>query len=75
MLTAGDKSNWDSRPFEAKYAGFDPACEEPINVGERVLYVGSVLVHEACAASYDPTRTAGQRPTKFQGTTLEDMGF
>lgn len=63
----------DSRPFAAKYPGQCAAdCGEPIQVGEQIMYVSNVVVHEACATS----APAGQRTaTKFQGTSLEEMGF
>jgi hypothetical protein len=73
MLTSGDSQLFDSRAFEARYAGRDPACGEPIEVGERVMYVGTVLVHEACAAEAPAGHS--EKPTKFQGTSLDAMGY
>lgn len=75
MLTSGDARDFDSRPFEAKYPGKDPACGEPILVGERVMFVGTVLVHEACAAEAPTGGTTEAKPTRFQGTSLEEMGY
>jgi hypothetical protein len=73
MLTGGDAQGFDSKAFEARFPGRDPACGERIEVGDRVMYVGTVLVHEACAA--DAPAGQSDKPTKFEGTTLEDMGY
>lgn len=74
MLTGGDAQFFDSKGFEAKYPGVCGAeCGDGIAPGDQVLYVGTVLVHEWCSHS----APAGQKdkPTKFEGTTLEDMGY
>ncbi len=64
----------DSKPFEAKYAGYCNAqCEERIEPGQRVMYVGTVLVHEDCAKYTNPG--AYDKATKFQGTSLDEMGY
>ena len=55
--------------FEAKYAGRCGNCLERIAIGDRVHYVDDALSHVDCDAEPEP------RPTKFQGSSLEDMGF
>lgn len=74
-MTVGDSQGWDSRAFEARYPGTCMAeCEDPIEPGQRVMYVGTVVVHEACATSA-PAGSPDPENTKFKGTTLEEMGF
>lgn len=34
-----------SRPFAAKYAGRCGWCNEPITVGDRVVYIDDELIH------------------------------
>lgn len=75
MNTAGDAQLFDSKAFEAKYKGVCLAeCGDPILPGERIMYVGTVTVHEACAQDA-PVAGADEKPTKFQGTSLDEMGY
>lgn len=71
MNTLGDVND-NSGVFIAKYKGTCAAeCGEPILPGEAVKYVGTVLIHNAC----DQALPAQAKPTKFQGTSLEQMGY
>jgi hypothetical protein len=60
--------------FEARYPGrCNAECGEPIEVGDLAQYDPENpdrIVHERCAGK--PNHTKG---TKYQGTSLEDMGF
>lgn len=57
--------------WEAKYGGRCSACNEAIEVGDMLKWVDGQAVHEWHSVSDLPYKTE----TKFQGTTLEDMGF
>jgi len=55
--------------FEAKYGGICVNCDERIIPGEMIRpALGDGFVHDRCP-------DAEPKPTKFQGTTLEDMGY
>lgn len=56
--------------FTAKYGGLCQSCPEPIRPGDEIRgAVGDGFVHAECPEDVEP------KPTKFQGTSLEDMGY
>jgi len=56
--------------FEAQYRGECDACDEPINVGDLIRRNDlGCYVHAEC-----PEATP-EKPTKFQGTSVADMGY
>lgn len=57
-------------PFLAKYAG-RCAAGDSIEPGDELEYVDDVLVHVGCK----PREDTDDKPSKFQGTSLEEMGY
>lgn len=55
----------------AKFRGTCTECQEPIDIDEMIEQrQGSWdWVHVTCQVATE------EKPTKFQGTTLEDMGY
>jgi hypothetical protein len=56
--------------FEAQYNGSCAGCDGRIAIGDRVTYTtDGGVVHENC-----PDQLF-ESDTKFQGTTLDEMGY
>lgn len=56
--------------FVARYPGKCSNCFRPIEAGQEVAYVDDELVHvQVCEAATEA------KPTKFQGTSLDEMGY
>jgi hypothetical protein len=53
----------------AEYAGWCLECEEAIEPGEQIRTDDGEWVHVKCPPA------PSKKPTKFQGTSLEAMGF
>lgn len=61
-----------SRPdpgFEAQFPGDCVECDEPYDRGDRIAGSNGDYRHVECPEAHPV------RPTKFQGTSLEEMGF
>lgn len=54
----------------AKFRGTCPECDEPIDIDEMIEQRQPSLdwVHVTCEVTEE-------KPTRFQGTSLEDMGY
>jgi hypothetical protein len=65
--------------FEARYRSTCPDCQGPIVPGEMIRSVGpGQFVHDLCPDDPDPvvsTRGSSRRPTPFQGTSTDPMGY
>lgn len=69
--------------FEARYPGqCNAECGEPIEVGELCMYdpgEADKVIHERCALGLDFRRglnaKSAEKPHKFEGTTLDEMGY
>jgi hypothetical protein len=65
-------------PFPAKYAGVCADCGGFFDAGEMIIMdlsndgESKRYVHAVEGDHLDPAKL---KPTKFEGTTLEDMGF
>jgi hypothetical protein len=60
--------------FPARYPGVCTECDEPIKVGDQIITRGNGgnlpdYRHAICPEAVP------EKPTRFQGTTLEDMGL
>ena len=56
--------------LDARFQGWCDDCDQRIEIGELIHTGGSgKFVHVECPDA------AAEKPTKFQGTTLEEMGF
>lgn len=56
--------------FVAQFRGRCVECDQVIEVGERIgAITGGGYAHVVCPDEPD------ERPTRFQGTTLDEMGF
>jgi hypothetical protein len=69
-----------SRGFVAQFLGRCTECEEIIEVGDLILgAAGSGYQHIECVELDDdeesPVPEPEEKPTKFQGTSLDEMGF
>lgn len=59
-----------TRGFAARFQGWCDDCDQRIEVDEQITGAGTgKFVHVDCP------ETAPEKPTRFQGTTLEEMGF
>jgi hypothetical protein len=57
-------------PFLAKYSGQCSDCGEPIEVGEEIQPTGpNRYEHVSCPENIE------QKPSQFEGTTTEEMGY
>lgn len=56
--------------FPARFQSRCSECGESIEVDDRIVYVIDGGYRHAVCPEIMP-----EKPTKFQGTTLEDMGF
>ncbi len=56
--------------FAARFAGECPECGGRIELGDQLVFVEELgYAHEACPDALP------EKSTKFQGTSLEEMGF
>jgi hypothetical protein len=56
--------------FTARFPGTCDACGERIHVGEQIRSTGErTYEHVFCPEFPDP------KPSRFEGATLDDMGF
>lgn len=56
--------------FPAQFAGHCPECGERIEIGDLLIRAPEDGYQHAVCPEATP-----EKPTKFQGTTLESMGF
>lgn len=66
--------------FDAQFVGQCSECEYVIEIGDRIVGAPGVgYQHVDCADLVDdgesPAPEPKEKPTKFQGTSLEEMGF
>lgn len=66
--------------FEAQYPGECTECEHTIEVGDRIVGAPGVgYQHVECADLVDdeesPASEPREKPTRFQGSSLDEMGF
>lgn len=59
--------------FEARYRGECDECGQPIEVGDRIRPTGErTYAHVQCP---DDQAVSTRRPTPFQGTSTDQMGY
>jgi hypothetical protein len=57
--------------FVAQFVGRCTECDERIEVGDRIRVSGDAYAHVNC----DDPAERPEKPTRFQGTSLKEMGF
>jgi hypothetical protein len=63
-------------PIEARYPGVCSKCDEKIEVGQLIWSRPKSNNTDALEwEHHECPETVAPKPTRFQGTTLEDMGL
>jgi hypothetical protein len=57
--------------IDAKFEGTCSECDKKINIGDAIERADDMVGWRHVTCPVDTT----EKPTKFQGTTLEDMGY
>lgn len=70
-----------NRGFIAQFGGECAECEDSIEVGDLIIGAGHGYAHVDCVDLDDdeneesPDPEPDEKPTRFQGTSLDEMGF